>query len=300
MIKLLVVTNPRLGQAFVDYMASREIEVFIAPEPAPPETELPPDQAPLTKTRVPTYGLWLADLTHQVEVQAEIELFMRDPYAPKYQAASWQVADSRSATFTYAGTSIFRSIVSNAGPFTLTVMFASILIYLGLFLGFNLYLFDALHFPADSSQQWQLWRLFSHALLHFSATHIVFNLLWWWVLGGQIEKVCGSVKLTQIFLFSALFSGLGQFYMEGPNFGGMSGVVYALLGYLWMMQQFAPARGLRIAPAYIGFMLLWLVLGYFEPFGMSIANTAHTAGLVAGCLLGLFDAKRYLATHKHI
>ncbi len=42
----------------------------------------------------------------------------------------------------------------------------------------------------------------------------------------------------------------------------------------------------------IGFMLVWLALGFFQPF-MAIANTAHLVGLVAGVVLGLVDAERW-------
>ena len=38
-------------------------------------------------------------------------------------------------------------------------------------------------------------------------------------------------------------------------------------------------------------MLLWLVLGYMQPF-MAIANTAHLAGLAAGLIIGLIDSMK--------
>jgi membrane associated rhomboid family serine protease len=36
--------------------------------------------------------------------------------------------------------------------------------------------------------EFEVWRYFSHALMHFSLMHILFNLLWWWYLGGAVEK----------------------------------------------------------------------------------------------------------------
>ncbi|WP_133154078.1 rhomboid family intramembrane serine protease, partial [Vibrio cyclitrophicus] len=62
-------------------------------------------------------------------------------------------------------------------------------------IGFGQAIFNALHFPAVDGQQWQLWRWLSHAVLHFSVMHIAFNILWWWQLGGDIEKKLGSLKL---------------------------------------------------------------------------------------------------------
>lgn len=139
--------------------------------------------------------------------------------------------------------------------------------------------------------EWQLWRFFSHALIHFSTLHVVFNCLWWWILGGQLERHSGSAKLLQVFLISALVSGFAQFWFHGPNFGGLSGVVYALLGYIWWMGWLAPNRGLSIPKPYVVFMLVWLVLGFADVLGMSVANMAHLFGLLSGCALGWVDAK---------
>lgn len=61
--------------------------------------------------------------------------------------------------------------------------------------------------PYDASVQFEARRYFSHALMHFSLVHIIFNLFWWWYLGGAVEKRTGSGKLVVITLISALLSG---------------------------------------------------------------------------------------------
>lgn len=38
-----------------------------------------------------------------------------------------------------------------------------------------------------STLKFEFWRYFTHALMHFSLMHILFNLLWWWYLGA-VEK----------------------------------------------------------------------------------------------------------------
>ncbi|HFF2750730.1 TPA: rhomboid family intramembrane serine protease, partial [Vibrio cholerae] len=101
----------------------------------------------------------------------------------------------------------------------------------------------------------------------------------------------GSVRLIKLFVVSAIISGAGQYWVEGANFGGLSGVVYALAGYLWILGQRAPQLGLSIPRSLMGFMLIWLVLGYVQPF-MAIANTAHLAGLISGVVLAWFDSQR--------
>lgn len=274
MIKLISLNNPRMAQAFIDYMASRHIDIQMTPEGGG------------------QFALWLTDEQHQIEAEAELQHFLHNPDHSKYQAASWALAESRQSRFVYRSPSMLTMVRSKAGPITLGIMLLCGAIFALALLGMGNQTFNALHFPAHSGQQWQLWRWFSHAVLHFSVLHIAFNLLWWWQLGGDIEKRLGSGKLVQIFLVSAALSGAGQYWVEGANFGGLSGVVYALVGYLWMLSVRAPQLGLTMPKPLIGFMLVWLVLGYVQPF-MAIANTAHLAGLVSGVILGVHDAGRF-------
>ncbi|MGF1752949.1 rhomboid family intramembrane serine protease GlpG [Vibrio makurazakiensis] len=274
MIRLISLDNPRLGQAFIDYMASRNIELKMAPEGSG------------------QFALWLTDSQLQVEAEAELKRFLSEPRHPRYQAASWDMAETRQNNFSYHTPSFWNMLKAKAGPVTLSLMLICVVVFLLQQVGFGRSIFSALHFPAIDGQQWQVWRWLSHALLHFSAMHIAFNILWWWQLGGDIEKKLGSLKLLQIFVVSSALSGAGQYWIEGANFGGLSGVVYALVGYLWVVGTKAPQLGLAIQKPIVGFMLVWLVLGYVQPF-MAIANTAHLAGLAAGVGLAFIDSAKY-------
>lgn len=271
MHKLISLNHPRMAQAFIDYMASRQIDIKMMPEGEG------------------QFALWLTDSQHQVEAEAELQQFLDNPNASKYQAASWDMAETRQNHFKYQSPSMLAMVKAKAGPLTLLVMASCIAIFVLQQFGAGNAVFAALHFPAFSGQEWQIWRWFSHALLHFSVMHIAFNLLWWWQLGGDIEQKLGSGKVLQLFLLSAALSGIGQFWVEGANFGGLFGVVYALVGYLWVVGYKAPQLGLGMPKPIIGFMLVWLVLGFVQPF-MAIANTAHLVGLLSGVLMGAVDA----------
>lgn len=278
MIRLISLDNPRLGQAFIDFMASRQINIQMMPEGEG------------------QFSLWLTDGQYQVDVEAELKRFLSEPNHSRYQAASWDMAESRKSNFTYHTPSFLSMLKAKAGPVTLSLMLICVVVFLLQQVGFGKAIFSALHFPAIDGQQWQLWRWLSHAVLHFSAMHIAFNILWWWQLGGDIEQRLGGVKLLQIFVVSSALSGAGQYWIEGANFGGLSGVVYALVGYLWVMGSKAPQVGLSIQKPIVGFMLVWLILGYVQPF-MAIANTAHLAGLVSGIGLALLDATKFKSRH---
>lgn len=147
----------------------------------------------------------------------------------------------------------------------------------------------ALAWPYDPSLQFDVWRYFTHALMHFSVMHILFNLLWWWYLGGAVEKRLGSGKLIVITLISALLSGYVQHKFSGPWFGGLSGVVYALMGYARLRGERDPDSGIYLQRGLITFALIWLIAGWFDLFGMSIANGAHVTGTAVGLAMALAD-----------
>lgn len=138
----------------------------------------------------------------------------------------------------------------------------------------------------------QVWRLITPIFLHFSPLHILFNLWWLRDLGSMIEYRRGTRTLALVVLLSALASNTGEFafglFFRGapPLFGGMSGVVYALFGYVWMKGNHEPEQGMMLHPYTIQFMIFWLVLCFTGWVG-PIANTAHILGLVVGVLCGL-------------
>ena len=135
----------------------------------------------------------------------------------------------------------------------------------------------------------QVWRLFTPIFLHFSLLHIVFNMLWLRDLGSMIEARRGPWLLLVLTLVLAGTSNLAQYTVSGPAFGGISGVVYGLLGYTWMQGRFNPASGLSLHPQTVTLMLVWFFLCLSGLMG-PIANTAHAVGLAVGTTWGFLAA----------
>jgi GlpG protein len=77
-------------------------------------------------------------------------------------------------------------------------------------------------------------------------------------------------------------------------FGGMSGVIYALLGYLWIKHRVRPDTCAPLPSGIMVFMVGWLLLcmtGILElAVGIAVANAAHLAGLISGLVSGLIFA----------
>lgn len=144
----------------------------------------------------------------------------------------------------------------------------------------------------------QLWRIFTPMFLHFGALHILFNMLWLRDLGSMIEARKSLWLLLVLVLVIAGVSNLAEYLVTGrPNFGGMSGVVYGLLGYIWMQGRFNPASKLALEPQTVIFMLVWFFLCLFDVVG-GVANTVHAVGLGLGVAWGFLAARLSIALRR--
>lgn len=137
----------------------------------------------------------------------------------------------------------------------------------------------------------QLYRLFTPIFIHFGGGHLFFNMWWLKDLGSQIERRQSALVLAALVTVIAAVSNTAQYVVSGPSFGGMSGVVCGLFGYIWMRGRFDPASRYVLSQRDTVWMMLWLVVCYTGLVG-PIANTAHTVGLAVGALWG-FVASGY-------
>jgi len=230
------------------------------------------------------------------QAKAEFDTFIAQPYAEKYQQAAWDRGETVNVNTGDFGlyNNFKESFLAHAGIVTLLVFIACWVVFLGSELGWAQQLFNTLQFYPRLSLDAFLaepLRLIGPAFFHFSWLHIVFNTMWWWQLGGSIEKTLGKTTLINILFISAIVSNLGQFLVSGANFGGLSGVVYALVGFVWWFGYLAPERGLSLSKPIVGFLLFWLVLGFVDLLPVNVANTAHLLGLLSGCFLAVFTVK---------
>jgi GlpG protein len=143
----------------------------------------------------------------------------------------------------------------------------------------------------DKVEGGQAWRLFTPIFLHFTLWHLLFNLMWLQDLGTLLESKIGTWRFAAVVALIALSSNLAQYGMGGGGFGGMSGVVYGLFGYLWMRGKRDYHFGLLISPMTSGLLMVFLALGIFGLLGPT-ANAAHFSGLLTGGALGWLAASR--------
>lgn len=148
-------------------------------------------------------------------------------------------------------------------------------------------------------RQGEVWRLFTPCLLHGGLLHILFNMAWAWLLLKQLEARLPRLKILLFILVTAIISNVAQYLMTGPVFLGFSGVVVALVGFIWMRQKLAPWEGYPLHSSTVLFVLVFiggmvavdLVVTLLNLVGLiqtpfQIANTAHVVGGLSGLALG--------------
>ena len=265
-----------------------------------------------------TQTLWRHKVPHRVRfVTGEQQLWLQDSQHYSLAQALMQQMEQGIAADEKAGSAsagllnsfvMADKVLSTNGvkawfkstPITLMVLISTLLVALFSQLGsqleavawfsfFPLVLDTQAYLVTGFDHLWlQPWRLISPMLLHFGWLHLVFNVLWWLDLGRRIE--CQSrLLLVALLLFTSVAANVAQAWQVASLFGGLSGVIYGLLGYIWVMDRYNPVR-YHLPQNILIFMLLWLLLGIsglFPALGFGdMANMAHIGGLVAGVAWG--------------
>jgi GlpG protein len=128
----------------------------------------------------------------------------------------------------------------------------------------------------------QVWRL---------VTPILFNMMWLFSLGSMIESAQGMGRFALLVAAFALGSNLAQYSIgHSVYFGGMSGVNYGLIGYVWLRGKFDPRSGLHLDRQSVIMAIAWFFLCFSGWMG-PIANYAHAGGLVLGMAWGWISAR---------
>jgi len=268
------INNPRAAQAFCDYLKGFGIKAWI-------------------ESQDDNCHIYITDEAQEDLACAELRDFLSNPNDSKYLDASW----NRGAGKTFikpisTGTDSINTFIARTGTLTKTLVAISVLVTLITAFGDYeeltrwLYISDRFKWQGELAEikSGQIWRLITPIFLHFMVIHILFNMMWLWDLGGKVEKNQSAYFLGFFVISIGIMSNMIQYLSTGPAFGGMSGVVYGLLGYTWI-RSLKPNSGYHLNSSIIALMLVWLILGYTGILG-AIGNAAHLSGLLLGVAYG--------------
>lgn len=134
-------------------------------------------------------------------------------------------------------------------------------------------------------RQGQVWRIVTPIFLHFGPLHILFNMMWLRQLGVVIELRRGSRRFLCSVLSIAILSNLAQYLHDGPVFGGMSGVVFGLFGYIWIKSRYQPESGFYMPPRLVFWIIAFFIICITTNTFGHVANTAHGVGMMVGMVI---------------
>jgi membrane associated rhomboid family serine protease len=178
-------------------------------------------------------------------------------------------------------------------------------------------IFDA--FAADSDaifHRFEIWRLLSSAFLHDSRNlfHIVWNMLFLWMIGRELEQQLGSREFTCMYLAACLFSMLGWAAVDilRPGRGPAIGASGAVMAVVTLFTLYYPRRELLLffilpVPMWVALIvflgqdllgLLQVVQGGSSS-SLRVAFMAHISGAIYGLLYWFFGIRwsRLLSFH---
>jgi membrane associated rhomboid family serine protease len=150
----------------------------------------------------------------------------------------------------------------------------------------------------------QVWRLMTGAFLHADLWHILFNMLFLWWFGSELESIYGSKEFLTFYLVSALFASLAYCGFEGVQVltgqaGGFSRALGASGAVTAVMLVYACHFPTRVI--YLFFVLpvpIWLFVAFhvgrdalalISGVHNGVGVTAHLGGALIGFLYYKFE-----------
>jgi GlpG protein len=270
------ITEKEQAERFVHFLAAQHID------------------AALRAVQDTGYAVWVIEEDRVDTARQHLEAFLASPDDRRFAVARahtlLRTPTERSRVIDVR-TDIFRGRYMSTGPVTVFFIIVSVVVTLLSSMPALTPLTAKLYFSAYFGTSFpeiragQVWRLVTPIFLHAGVLHLVFNMLWLYQLGGQIEAQESSGYCAVMVLVLAVICNTGQYVVSGPLFVGMSGVVYGLLGYIWMMTRFQIGTLYLLSQQTVMFMLIWLglCLVHIIPH---VANTEHILGLLVGVVWG--------------
>ncbi len=150
--------------------------------------------------------------------------------------------------------------------------------------------------------------LLTSIFMHGGWGHLLFNMLFLWIFGNNIEDACGKLRFLAFYLITGLIASGAHVFSDPasmiPTIGASGAISGILGGYLLLYPH---AQVLTLIPFFFiyfahlsakFFLVLWFANQFLGLFGGGggVAFWAHIGGFVAGlALIKLFES----GEHRH-
>jgi membrane associated rhomboid family serine protease len=143
--------------------------------------------------------------------------------------------------------------------------------------------------------------LFTSLFVHGGWLHLIFNMVYLWIFGNNVEDVMTRPRFVAFYVICGLLATAAQVLVDtrtGVPLIGASGAIAGVLGAYLVL--FPRARVLTVVPLLLIFPVVsvpaWALLGFWfllqalqgalaPPGGGDVAFYAHVGGFVAGMIL---------------
>jgi membrane associated rhomboid family serine protease len=143
--------------------------------------------------------------------------------------------------------------------------------------------------PASVLGEGYLWQLATYMFLHGNFLHILFNMLFLWMMGSELERYWGSREFLKYYLITGSGAGLINVLVQPSSTVPTIGASGAIFGLIIAFAMAFPERELllyfviRIKAKYFAVLVgLFELLALFLMPGAPIARFAHLGGLLVG------------------
>jgi membrane associated rhomboid family serine protease len=151
--------------------------------------------------------------------------------------------------------------------------------------------------PIDEG--FKIWQIITFQFMHGNFSHILFNMLYMWMFGTELENLWGSRKFLTYYLTCGIGAGFTQLFLSpifegavGPTVGASGGIYGLLMAYAILFPRraiylyfFIPIPAMYL----IGFLIL---IELFSVGDLSLtAHLAHIGGAFIGLVYILVERK---------
>ena len=163
------------------------------------------------------------------------------------------------------------------------------------------------------------WQLVSYSFLHSGVLHILFNMLWLWWFGAQLEMDWGYRRFLEFYFFCVVGAALTTIAVSYTGFGGINpatptvGASGGILGILMAFGMLYGDQEIWLFPIPFSIKAKYFVMGIVvltlygaitatHHLGESVAYVAHLGGLLCGFVYVKFMPRRgvsYAASEKY-
>lgn len=271
------------------------------------------------------WEIWVRDEDRLVVATQAMAEFQKNPADPKYASAlleASKILEEREKARLEAIKNVKKVKLSNSSPRSLAaggrlppLTFTLLVLSIGVGLitnfsfpgprnQFGYTVLDRLSFvadkdftdsgedPAASLSRGQLWRAITPIFIHIGILHLAMNMFMLYSFGRIVERWIGTPMYALLVLalavVSNLFQGLAPEWLQGsPHFGGISGVLYGFLGFVWIRTSINPSHGFSIPFPMMVIAVGLIVVGLAGVIpNWHLADLAHLGGLLVGSAFG--------------